>query len=413
MKVKIPYGKDHRSFEIPDGNSVTFVHPLEVEVVSPHEILHNALSNPHESPGFEDFISHGGKTLVLVNDAARSTPTTRVLDVIIEKLLDTDCRFLVATGTHRAPTAEELEYIFGHHLARLSGLIEIHDCRDNENLVSVGVTVRGTEFAINKLAFWADRIVIIGSVEPHFFAGFTGGRKSLLPGISAYRTVEQNHSHAMSENSQPARLDGNPVHEDMMEAVEMLSDLPIFSIQTVLDSRVRIYAAAAGDLNDSFFAAVESARKLFCRQAIFSDIVITAASYPLDMDLYQTQKAIEHARLALKEGGAMIVLSQCREGIGPDSFFRLMQSCNTKEEMSRKISGEYKLGYHKVKRLIELSKMFDIFAVTDLEPEILNTVLMKPCESVQIALEQALDKVGPEAKILIITDGSLTVPVVN
>jgi len=180
---------------------------------------------------------------------------------------------------------------------------------------------------INRMVTEAGSILVIGSVEPHYFAGFTGGRKSFLPGVASHRTIERNHEGALSPRSRVLSLEGNPVHEDMMAAMDILDEVPIFSIQTVLTADHRIYAVAAGDIHDSFRAAVERAKKVFCvRMGRKADIVVTVAAHPMDVDLYQSHKALENGKMALRPGGVIILVSRCREGVGEDQFYRLLAS---------------------------------------------------------------------------------------
>jgi len=260
----------------------------------------------------------------------------------------------------------------------------------------------------------AEKIIVIGSVEPHYFGGYTGGRKAFLPGIASYRTIEQNHKYAIRPEPKALLLDGNPVHEDMIDAIKTIEDKDVFSIQTVLDRDRKIYAVTAGDIHRSFNAAIKYANDVFCvNVAEKADIVVTVAPYPMDVDLYQSQKALDNGKLALKDGGIMILVSMCRQGVGERSFFELLGSCDTPQQTLDLISGEYKLGFHKAAKLAEIAVWAQMWAVTDLADEDVYSAFMKPFGSIQDALDAALAEKDSEAKVLFMMDGSITVPMIG
>ena len=378
------------------------------------EILENAMKRPEGGITFENFIKDAKDLLIIVNDATRPTPTARVLDVLARYLTDIKLKFIVATGIHRAPPEDELEYIFGPHLKVFRQKIHIHDSRNSDELVHIGTSKNGTPMYLNRLALDTHKIIIIGSVEPHYFAGYTGGRKALLPGIAGYETIEQNHKHALKPEAMSLALEGNPVHEDMVDACEVLKNKEIFSIQVVLDIENRIYSASGGSLDGSFKKAVKKARDVFCVSTSFkTDIVVTAAPYPMDIDLYQSQKALENGKLALKDGGILILVSKCRTGVGDDVFVRLMEEASSPAEALGKIGDEYKLGYHKAAKIAETAMSAEIWAVTGLDPYILKSVFIRPVESLQTAVDEALKIKGSDSKVLFIPHGSITVPFIE
>ncbi|MGC9315207.1 MAG: nickel-dependent lactate racemase [bacterium] len=414
MRIKIPFAGGFQIVEVPDECVGGILHANEVPIGDETEAIKKSVDTPRGSPPLSKFLARAGLTLIVVNDGMRATPTPLVLDVILPYLQNTDYTFIVATGSHRAPNEDELLMIFGDHLEKLRERIVIHDSRSAKDMVTIGFARQGYPIRVNRKVLEADRLITINSVEPHFFAGFTGGRKSILPGVSAYETIEDNHSYAMSPASKPLALEGNPVHEGMVDAVRFLSRKPIFSIQAVTDKDGRLYAVESGDITASFEASVVKAREVFCLDIERKfDIVVAVAPFPFDADLYQLQKPLEHARLALNEGGHLILVSECRDGIGPDVFHRLMSACRTKEEMLLEIARGYKLGYHKVIKLIDAWKKHRICAVTNLDDDTLRTALIEPAESVQSALDRALQEQGQDTKILFLMQASITVPVLG
>jgi nickel-dependent lactate racemase len=289
--------------------------------------------------------------------------------------------------------------------------VVVHDSRSPDDVTHLGCTARGTEVHLNTLVTDASRIVVIGSVEPHYFAGFTGGRKAFLPGVAAFETVRQNHSHALDPASCFMALDGNPVHEDMLDALALLGDRPIFSLMTVIDDERRVRAASAGDIHGAFHAAVSSAREMFSVDVPGRcDIVVAVARSPVDSDLYQAHKAIESARLALEPGGILILVAECGEGLGNDSFVEQLRAAGSPEDVAGLIGERYSLGDHKAVKLAELVMRAEVWAVTELPDETVESIFFRPCADIQSALNAALAKRGPGARVLFLMDAGTTVP---
>ena len=293
-------------------------------------MLRRALEGP--GPGFKAFLGQAASPLlVVVNDATRPTPSAEVLRVIREDLeqwletperfeaADRELSFVVATGTHRVALPQELEHIFGAeflegHAARVSS----HDAKDKGRLVHLGRTSRGTEIQVNRLLAEAHSVILINSVEPHYFAGYTGGRKSLFPGLAGYETVWANHALSMKPGSESLILQGNPVHEDLEEALAVgIDGKQVFSIQLVLDNDHRIGFAAAGSLEDTFRRAVAVADSQFVLDIERRyEVVVAAAPHPMDCNFYQTNKAIQSGALAVKDGESSSSSPNARLGWG-------------------------------------------------------------------------------------------------
>lgn len=409
MTITIPYGPESVELQVGDANLMSVIGPALVESGDSRGLIEAAVAAPVKSVTLPDFLSTG-KVLVIVNDATRPTPTAKVLDVIAEHLPD-NVEFLVAAGTHRGPTEDEFRFIFGDHLEKFAGRIHVHDSWQATEMLRIGITAHGTDVKLNRRCIEAEKIVVIGSVEPHYFAGYTGGRKAFLPGTAAYGSIEQNHSHALDSASAPLALKGNPVHDDQVNAMTLMGNKEIFSIQVVLDRNQDIYAVTAGDIRASFDAAVHKAEEVFVVPVDSkADIVIAVAGTPLDATLYQAHKAIENTKGVLAAGGIMILVAQCGEGMGNDAFVRLLGESDTPEDVIRKVSAEYKLGYHKAAKLAELIQGNDIYVVSELSPESIENIFMKPYRDIQKALDDALAAKGPEARVLVVLDACVTVP---
>ena len=410
MKIEVPYGKDgHQQLTVPDANYLGTLRPNELPHSDEQGELGRALQNPISSERIEDFLKGGKDIVFIVNDGTRPTPTAAVLRALSKSIDLGSVRFLIATGIHRAPTEDEYQMIFGELYDSLKDRVHSHDSR-GDRMVFLGSSKNGTEMAVNEMAVNADRLVIITSVEPHYFAGYTGGRKSFLPGVASYRTIEQNHKLAMRSDAQAITLAGNPVHEDMMDALQVVKGKKIFSIQAVLDRHQHVYKVAAGDLQRSFEQAVIWANDVFSveiRQK--ADVVVSVAQYPMDVDLYQSQKALDNGKWALREGGYLILVSKCRTGVGDEVFCDQLSLSPDPFQILKNLAREYKLGYHKAAKVAEIMTWAKLFAVTDLDPALVRRINMTPFKDVQSAVDRAIEN-DPGSKVMVIMDGSVLVP---
>lgn len=412
MLVEVPYGESKIQVNVADNRLAGIVRGNPVPSGDEGAKLRRALEQPLNSKSFNDFLLNGKNILFIVNDATRPTPTARILEEISKMAKPPDARFLVATGAHRSPTEPEYRQIFGKFYDDFKTRIYAHDARNEKIMAYIGTSRNGTPLYVNKMAMEADRLVIISSVEPHYFAGYTGGRKSFFPGIASYTSIEINHRGSMDPKAASLALRGNPVHEDMIDALKSLEGKDIFTIMTVLDNEHNIFAATAGHINDAFFAATEKAREVFAvKIREKADIVVTAARFPMDIDLYQAQKAIEHGKLALKRGGILILVASCRAGTGDKTFIDLLSSCATSQDVLNRIKESYVLGYHKAAKLAEINLWAEMWGITELPDKLLSSILIKPYHSLQRAVDAALERKGGDARVLFMVDGSVTVPI--
>jgi len=411
MNVEVLYNNSLEKVKIEDASILDVLSPSIVETCDERNIVENAILNPINAQSFAEFLGKEEDVLVIVNDATKPSPTAKILEYIEPFLKFEKTKFLVATGTHRAPTEEELDQIFGRFFR---GRVFIHDSKKEDDMVFLGKTSRNTEVKINQLAIEASKILLIGSAEPHYFAGFTGGRKAIIPGIAGFQTIEQNHSLALEKEAISLKLKGNPIHDDIVEGIGFLKK-DIFSIQAVLDHERRICFVAAGDLYDSHANAVEKAKQLFTVSAKGkADIVVAVVKPPWDINFYQSQQAVENAKFILKDSGILILVSACLNGLGGGHYYSIMSSCSNPEGIGKNISKEnYKLGAHKAKRFAELLVKSDLWAVTKLQGSEIKKMFMTPYDNIQKAVDDAFAKKGKNAKISFLLDGATTVPVIK
>jgi lactate racemase len=412
MKIGIPYLNREIAIEVPDENLLAVVEPNEAEAAV-DEAVREAVGSPFGSPALDEFIAGANRVLVIVNDATRPTPTGSILDTIGDGLESCGARFLVATGAHRAPTEDEYRQILGRQYGRFRGRTEAHDARDEASLLDLGKTRNGTPILLNRALIEADRIIAIGSVEPHYFAGYTGGRKAFLPGVAGYRTIEANHRLALDPRARSLALADNPVSQDMEDALSLIPG-GIFTIMAVLDKRQELAACFAGDVKLAFDAAVRKANGIFAVSlSAKADIVVSVARHPMDIDLYQAQKAIDNGSMALRDGGILILVASCRDGIGDRAYLELLGSASDPAEVCGKIAAGYRLGYHKAAKIAQVAARARIWAVSELDEASLGKAFIGKRASLPEALVEALAEMGPDAKVAVLLDGAVTVPLVS
>jgi lactate racemase len=415
MRLSLPYLDRHVALDIPDGRLLAVARPNEVGGggLGAVEMISAAVQRPMDAPPLAEFLAPAERLLVIVNDATRPTPTPAILDAVGDRLAENGARFLVGTGAHRGPTEAEYRQILGRHYDRFRKRIEAHDSRDRANLVDLGRTRNGTPVLLNRALVEADRVVATGSVEPHYFAGYTGGRKAFLPGVAGFETIESNHRLALDPRARALSLADNPVSQDMDDALRLLGS-HIFSIMTVQGRDQGLSACLAGDITSSFAAAVEKAKAVFAvRLPALADIVITVARKPMDIDLYQAQKAIDNGSLALADGGILILVASCRDGVGDRAYLELLGSSSNPEEALKRIGEGYRLGYHKAGRMAQVAARATVRAISELDEPTLRKAFMAKRSSLQQALDEALAEKGPGARVTVLPDGTVTLPLVG
>jgi len=410
--LKIPYGPEELTLQVPEANWGGWLRPPEPPVLDWGAGLQSALAPSSDSEGLTDFLLGCRSLLIVVNDETRPTPTGKVLEFLWPQIKDLNFKILVATGVHRKSSEAGCALMFSPLWPSLKDKVFFHDSREERGMIFLGETRRGTRVLINSAVMLADRLLVIGSVEPHYFAGYSGGRKMIVPGLAAYSTIVANHSLAMESGALPLRLLGNPVHEDLMEALQYLTVPPIFSLQLVLTPEHELFGAFAGNLTRSFLDATLKAAEAF--SVPFqekADILIAVARPPLDLDLYQSQKPIEHGKLALKKDGILILVMPCRQGAGSPDFQELLRQTGDPDKARLMLYQPYALGFHRILRNVRfLQEGGSIWGVTDLNPGFLKQTFIQPKPGLQEALDQAIVEKGPRAKVSILMNAGLCVP---
>ncbi|MDO5579793.1 MAG: nickel-dependent lactate racemase [Planctomycetia bacterium] len=335
-------------YEISFGDGVQTVELDQAAVLQPsfsapsvskkeEEIVRDAMAHPIDSPPLYE-IAKGKKTaVIIISDHTRPVPSKKILPAMLEELRrfnpEIDISLLVATGFHRGTTPAELVNKLGEDLLAKEKIV-VHDCKDKENNVQIGILPSGAPLVINRLAAEADLVVSEGFIEPHFFAGFSGGRKSILPGICDRTTVLGNHCSKFidSPSARTGKLLHNPIHEDMIAAAR-LANLQ-FIVNVLLDEDKKIVAAVAGDFEKAHAQGCEIMRSQCSVHAVPADIVFTSnGGYPLDQNIYQSVKGLTAAEATAKPGAVLITCAECRDGTGGDDFYHSLHDCESVESL--------------------------------------------------------------------------------
>jgi nickel-dependent lactate racemase len=409
MKLQIPYDGKLVEVDFPDDTVI-------IESKKP-EIIYDALVRERILKSFQEYKKLIGDDTVtiIVNDATRRLPTSKILKILWEYLPTKSIEILIATGTHHAPSVGDLDIILGDLRGVFVDKIYSHDCYNYGCLVKLGETSRGTPVTINQKLYEAKNVICINSVEPHFFAGYTGGRKSLIPGLAGFGTIVQNHSNAKSEFAKSLSLDKNPVHLDLEEAVGFIKAKNIFSIQLVTSRSGEIVDIFPGDLQKTFKDACAKAHEVYAVDIERNyDIVFAVGEPPLDISLYQMQKAQEHGAEAVAEGGILAVVGACNEGAGSPYFVKLAEEYpNAEMAMSDKAMSDNRFGIHKLVKSARrlLNQHIKLWYVTKVDDNTVRKVYYEPKRTLNAALTEALDISVRNARVAILKDACFTVPV--
>lgn len=401
QEIKLAYGDGDLTVIIPDGviceefRAGRATKPVDLE----------DFCAKLTDAGFDKFLT--SPPLVIVNDGFRNTPTARMLGWLAATAphaID-GARFLIATGAHAAPTEAHLRTIFGGSYERVKNRIAWHDAKATNSMSPVGKDRFGEEVSVNRLFLEHERVIILGSVEPHYFAGYTGGRKAMFPGICDLKTIERNHNMAESLQAQPMKLDHNPVAEHL-DALLGLVDLgKVFSIQVVMDSTDTIAGIFCGSTRDSFHEAADMARDVFaCEYEEQFDVALCELLPPLDDNLYQVQKALENCQPAVRDGGACIVVAACKGGIGSEHFYRLADIWD--RVLNRAKDGVQRFGSHKLARVNAIGGRILVGIYSELPFDTTRHVFYESIDDLNVYLDKRL---GSGARIAIVRNAGHTV----
>ena len=412
----LKYGQGSIKLSLESKNILKILLPGEVRfLLNPEDRLKNLLKNPIGSLSLKDLIidKKAKKILIIVNDITRPTPYKIILPPLLDVLRQVGIKkeniiFMIATGIHRSNSEEEIKNIFGEDLVNTYKFIN-HNA-DSPDLDYRGKLKSGNELWVNSIVSETDFIITTGVIVPHYFAGFSGGRKSILPGICGRKTIEANHSKMVHPNARGGNLKDNPVHEEMQEGAEKVG--VDFNINVVTDGNNNIVEIVAGELLSSWQKGVDICKKTYlCPIKQKAEVIITSpGGYPKDINVYQAQKALENSYQAVKTGGTIILLAECSEGYGEAIFEKWIEEANTPDDIIKRLEKKFVLGGHKAYAIARAVKEVEVILISSLSQDKGRKLFFIPMEDISQAIDYIKDKYGKNFQVYILPSGNTVVP---
>ncbi len=415
-EFKLPYYKGHINCTIPN-ELVAGVLVSKTEEYKPTmsevELVKDALLHPIGSLPLAELAKEKKHIVIISSDHTRPVPSHITMPLLLEEIRkynqNVKISILIATGMHRPTTHEELVNKYGEKIVREEEII-VHNAYEDENMTFKGILPSGGELWINKLVDSADLLISEGFIEPHFFAGFSGGRKSVLPGIASKKTVLWNHNARFiaNKNSRAGNLEDNPIHRDMLFAAKAAG--LAFILNVVINGEKKIIKAFAGGLEEAHAHGCKLVKEIAQVEPVYSDIVITTnGGYPLDQNIYQTVKGMTAGEACVNPGGVIIICSSCADGTGGDFFYKLLAESASAQEAYQKLNDvdpkDTEFDQWEAQILARILCKANVIIVSDkCDPSIINNMHIMHAYNIEEALEKARNIVGNK-KITVIPDG--------
>lgn len=416
LTLQLPFGHGQMPLELPAASLLGIFRPQtpgpqpEGPPATEAALVHQAMQQPIGTPRLCELARPGQRVAIVTSDLTRPCPSPQLLPAILAELAtagvrERDITVVVALGQHRPLSEAELEAAVGGGCYRRVRVIN-HDPADT---VHLGTTSRGTPVELFRPLVEATLRICLGNLEFHYFAGYSGGAKAIVPGCASAATVTANHAMMVQPEAATGRLEGNPVRADIEEAATMLG--VDFILNVVVDGEHRITAAVAGDVIEAHRAgcALVAARGCVGVPALADVVVASAGGHPKDVNLYQAQKALDNAPYALKEGGIVILVAECGEGCGHRTFEEWMTAGQTSAEILARIQEQFVLGGHKAAAIARVAERARIFLVA---PALAGLSLtgMEHFATAQAALDAAFAALGPQARVSVLPEAASVLP---
>jgi len=423
VKVPIRFGRGEVQIEIPDENlgGILKMNPVS-PIDDPVSAVYTALRRPIKTPPLSELARGKSSACVVISDITRPVPNRIILPPILETLEKSGISrgritILIATGIHRPNLGEELEELVGEEIMHNYRIVNHYSGKPETHLY-LGKTKRGTPVYLDRTYLEADLKILTGLIEPHLMAGFSGGRKSICPGISSVETMKYAHGPMLLEDERaaPGILEGNPFHEEATE-VAMMAGVD-FILNVTIDEKRRITGVFAGDLVEAHLAGVR-----FCERAVKvvvdepADIVVTSsAGYPLDTTFYQAIKGAVGVLDVVKPGGTIILIAECSEGIGSEPFTKLMIETKDLDKFIRDLYDldKFVVDQWQFEELVKVLRKAEVYCYsTGIDYETLKELFVVPLRSPQEGLDRALGKHGSRARVYAVPEGPYVLPMVR
>ena len=417
MIVKLAYGESHLEIDVPRDRT-TVIEPLnQPGLADERDSVIEALNNPIAAPPLLDWIKPKDRVCILFTDITRATPNDRLIPWLLEHLSHIpreNITLLNQLGTHRPNTRAELEKMLTPQVVSNYRVIN-HEPENHEALTPLGATRSGVPAFINRHAVEADVRIVTGFIEPHFFAGFSGGPKGIMPGVAGLETVMSNHNvhHIGDPRAAFGITDGNPLWEELRDIALRVG--PSFLLNVTLNHSKQITGVFAGDLLAAHKRGTDFVRTsaMQCVTSPFEIVVTTNSGYPLDMNLYQGVKGMSAGARIIQEGGLLILACECREGVPAGSpLDKLLRSAGSSEEILAMLSTPGFVRPEQWQAQIQalIQRRARVLVHSSLPDEIIRAAHLKPCDDISREVMMELQKHGPEARVAILPQGPLTIP---
>lgn len=415
MNIKFGYGKSFQEVKIPEGNLIASLkaNPINHERTGV-DAVNFALQNPIASKKLSEYDLSSKKIAIITSDISRPLPSWDIMPSLLDELYKAGATpenivVVLALGSHREHTEEEKKHLVGDRCFNEVAVVDsnVNDC------VSLGKTHAGTPIDFDRRVVEADFRIALGNVEFHYFAGYSGGYKALMPGVSTPSAIQANHSMMTNPKAVAGNMEGNPVRDDINEAGAKLG--LDFIVNAVLDEHKNIVFAAAGNVKDAHEEACAYLDKMYrCEIPQKADIVLVSqGGAPKDANLYQTQKALENAKYAVKDGGTIIVIGACNEGLGSAKFKQWFIDASEPKDLIERVESDFELGGHKAAAIAMVLDFANIDLVSEMDPAFVESLFLKPKASAQQAFDDALAKYGDDASVIAMPFGGATLPVLT
>ena len=393
------------------------------ELTDPVEEVHRALSNPIDAAPLDKIVAPGERVVIVTSDITRYTGSEIYLPILVEQLNqcgipDDDIEVIIALGIHRKQTVEEHRKILGPLYGRIT--VYDHECDNREQLADLGVTSSGLPVQINRRVVEADRVIVTGTIGLHYFAGFGGGRKSLVPGVASRETCMATHFAIFNPPEQGGRnphactanLAGNPVHQAILEAAQMVK--PDFILNTVLTSDKQIARVFCGELEEAHLAGCVLAKDLYTvplEQA--ADLaIVSCGGHPKDINFIQAHKALDYGVHAIKPGGTVILLAACPDGFGNPTFFDWF-NYEDLDVFEKALRSRYEINGQTAWSTLSKARAWRVILVSELIREQTEKMGMEKAATLDEALQMAYKQLPENPEIVVIPDGGTILPIVE
>ena len=415
MEIALGFGKEKIPVQIPDSQVMAVLSPNEAEIgLTGSDEVYRSMKEPIGLPPLREVVKKGETVAIITSDITRPIPSYKVLPAVLDELSaagieDKDITIVFALGSHGGHTEERMRYMVGDAVYDRVRCID----SDVNDAVHVGTTSRGTPVDIFRPVVEADRRICLGNIEYHYFAGYSGGYKAIMQGVSTWDAIQHNHSAMVEPEACAGRLEGNPVREDIEESGKILG--VDYIVNVVLDAKKEIIRRFAGD---PILAHREGCKFLdyFYKVKIPEQadiVVVSAGGFPKDINMYQAQKALDNAKHAVKDGGIIVWIASCKEGLGEHHFEQWLTGHEKSSDMITHIKTDFVLGGHKAAAIAMVLERARIFFVSDLPHDFVKKVFLEPYSDIQTAIDAAIEEKGKDAKIVVMPYGGSTLPKVE